>query len=462
MKTPMGRRAFLKRSGASGLFLAPSLGALSALAAKSSSEAPGAPSDYGELVESPDVPGIMLPRGFECRLISMAGEPMAGGLAVPNAFDGMAAFPLSGNSLRLVRNHELRHRAPNGVVLAQRAYDDVAAGGCTTLEVTVWPDGSVEKTGEWVSLAGTLVNCAGGPTPWGSWLSCEETVVAKADDDGEPTGWRQNHGYVFEVPSGARSPVDPEPLRAMGRFVHEACAVDPGTGIVYLTEDQDPSGFYRFIPTEPANLRAGGRLQMLLVRGQPGYDTRTRQTPGRRLRTTWVDIPDPDPAADFIAPDAVFNQGLAQGGARFARLEGCWAGDGFIYFDATSGGNAGSGQIWQYVPDRGNFGELVLVYESPGPDVLKGPDNLCISPRGGLAICEDGGSDNYLRGIDEDGHLFDFMCNRINDLEFAGVCFSPQGRTLFVNIQGALWQGDGTEPKGMTLAVWGPWERGAL
>lgn len=274
--------------------------------------------------------------------------------------------------------------------------------------------------------------------------------------------WQQNHGYVFEVAAQADGPVDPVPLRAMGRFVHEAIAIDPQTGIVYLTEDQDPSGFYRFIPDDPGNLVAGGRLQMLVVRGQPGYDTRTRQAPGTRLRVIWVDIPDPDPDRDYIPPDAVFNQGLAQGGARFARLEGCCAGEGFIYFDATTGGNAGAGQVWQYIPDQGNFGELELVFESPSMDVLKNPDNICMSPRGGLAICEDSGGENYLRGIDGEGDLFDFLRNDINSLEWAGACFSPQGRTLFVNIQGALWVSDGDEPKGMTFAIWGPWEDGGF
>ncbi len=464
----MDRRSFLRRSGATGLFLAPSLQGLAALArpdARPSSgpEAPLLPQPgYGELVQSRDCPEMALPEGFRCAKLSEAGWPMANGQPTPNAFDGMAAFPISGNTIRLVRNHELRNRPPQGTVLADRAYDDVASGGTTTLEVRVNPDGSAEKVSEWASLAGTLVNCAGGPTPWGSWLSCEETVVGRQDVDGVPTAWSQNHGSIFEVPASADGPVDPTPLRPMGRFVHEAIAVDPETGIVYETEDQDPGGFFRFIPNEPGNLRAGGKLQMLGVVGRRNYDTRTQQTQGERLPVTWIDINDPDPDSDFISPDAVYRQGLRRGGAGFARLEGCCAGEGFIYFTASSGGNAGSGQIWQYVPEGDRGGELVLVFESAGPEVLKQPDNICMSPRGGLVVCEDGAGVDFVRGISPSGEVFPFMRNDLNDYEWAGACFSPHGRTLFVNIQGALWVGDGTEPKGMTFAIWGPWENGEL
>ena len=178
------------------------------------------------------------------------------------------------------------------------------------------------------------------------------------------------------------------------------------------------------------------------------------------MPAVWVDIDDPDPVGAEQNPLAVFAQGYGKGGALFSRLEGCWYGDGSIYFDATDGGNAEAGQIWQYRPLTPHRGELTLIYESPGPQVLNSPDNICTSPRGGLVICED--TDGaYVRGLTRDGRIFDFARNIANDSEFAGACFSPDGGTLFVNIQGDTYEG-GSNILGVTLAIWGPWERGAL
>jgi len=464
----MDRRTFLRRSGAAGLGLAPAISGLALLGASAEGRSravtrrevwdPG----YGPLVDSPDIPGIALPKGFRCSLVSKAGTPMRGGRPVPNGFDGTAAFSVGPNRVRLVRNHELAHLPQIGPIVESPVYDAQSSGGTTTVELVVAPDGSVEKVAEFPSLAGTNTNCAGGPTPWGSWLSCEETVVGTLDEHGEATGLEQNHGYVFEVPARADGPVQPVPLRALGRFVHEAVAIDPTSGIVYLTEDRDPSGFYRFLPAAPGRLAEGGRLQMLAVAGRREYDTRTGQRARTRLPVAWVEIEDPDPAEDYLPWTHVSSQGFAQGAARFARLEGCWYGDGVIYFDATTGGNTGDGQIWQYRPRDQDRGELSLVFESPSRDLLKQPDNLCRSPRGGLLVCEDSGERNYVRGVTRDGRIFDFARNDLNDLEWTGVCFAPGGRTLFVNIQGAMWVGDGSEPQGMTFAIWGPWKAGPL
>jgi len=112
----------------------------------------------------------------------------------------------------------------------------------------------------YLSLTGTIVNCAGGPTPWGSWISCEESSQL-ADEV-----YRKNHGFTFEVPAKALKPVHPIPLTAMGRFNHEAVAVDAASGIVYQTEDREDGLFYRFIPTRRRQLAAGGRLQALKIR----------------------------------------------------------------------------------------------------------------------------------------------------------------------------------------------------
>ena len=296
----------------------------------------------------------------------------------------------------------------------------------------------MELVDEFVSLAGTIVNCAGGPTPWGSWLSCEETL------DGPESGYEKPHGYVFEVPVHATGPVDPVPLRAMGRFVHEAVAVDAATGIVYQTEDRwyNEAGFYRFIPDTPGVLSDGGRLQMIAVTEQPGYVTSQGRKQGAVWPVHWVDIADPD--------QAVSRQGFAAGAARFERLEGAFPGDDGIYFVSTSGGDAGAGQVFHYLPTSAEAGELRLVFESPSPDILDSPDNIVLSPHGGLLLCEDGTGDQFIRELDRKGAIVNLV--RGGSREFAGSCFSPDGRVLFFNVQGSRRQ-DGSTPSA-TYALW--------
>ena len=269
----------------------------------------------------------------------------------------------------------------------------------------------------------------------------------------------------------ATGPVDPVPLREMGRFIHEAVAVDPDTGIVYETEDawyvpgQRPgAGFYRFIPNEPGVLSAGGRLQMMAVTGSPGYLTARRQTPGTVLQVHWVDIDDPDPPEAEEDWLAVFFQGVARGGARFARLEGAFYGDNGIYVVSTNGGDATAGQVFHYRPTSDDAGELTLVFESPSHDVLDSPDNIVLSPRGGLVMCEDGSGDQYVRGLDREGRILNLVrAPRIGEEqpgEFAGSCFSPDGRVLFFNVQGSREAG-GSRASG-TYAMWGPWGDGPI
>jgi secreted PhoX family phosphatase len=383
---------------------------------------------------------------------------MDDGNPVPPRFDGMGAFAMGGGIVRLVRNHEIRNgpfdreRRPIGEV--NPYYDRLAPAGCTTLEVEVRPDGAAELKRQFVSLRGALASCAGGVTPWGSWLSCEENV------GGIGNGWEKNHGYVFEVPVAADGPVAAVPLRAMGRFTHEAAAVDPRTGFVYETEDRPLSGFYRFIPRIPTKLAEGGTLQMLAIKGRPKYDTSINQVVGQVLEVEWVPVENPDTDAPRVDAAYCFNQGFAHGGAIFSRLEGCCYGDGAIYFNATSGGNAGAGQVWKYTPTSLGGGELTLVFESPSRDVLDGPDNICVGPRGGLVICEDGVDKNFVRGISPNGRIFDLVANNINTSEWAGACFSPHGRTLFVNLQGDTSRN--SPQQAVTYAIWGPWESGAL
>ncbi len=463
--TAHDRRDFLRRSAraAGAALLAPSLAGLVSRSRGVLPDAADAPAfrraglgdgGYGPL--RPAGPELTLPEGFSYTVLSFNGKPMSDGTPTPGAFDGMAAFALPNGNIRLIRNHENRDRPAQAMVKGDpaKAYDPRAGGGTTSLEVRIGADGTPELVRDFVSLNGTIINCAGGPTPWGSWLSCEESV------DGRAEGWSEDHGYIFEVPASAESEVTPVPLKAMGRFVHEAVAVDPDTGIVYETEDRQIAGFYRFIPVTPGRLIDGGRLQMLAVEGRANLDTADDQQVGLVLPAIWVDIDNPDPSMGWSETAAVFAQGFTKGGARFARLEGCWYGDRSIYFHSTNGGDAKVGQVWRYRPTSADRGELVLVFESPSRDVLEYPDNVTVSPRGGIVICEDGAGEQHLRGLTPEGAIFDLAKNVLNTTEFAGACFSPDGRILFVNIMGSTV--DAGTAEGRTLAIRGPWERGAL
>jgi secreted PhoX family phosphatase len=401
---------------------------------------------------------LTLPEGFEYNVIGKTGTKMSDGNLTPAAHDGMAAFKVKGE-LRLVRNHEINNGlGRDGAAFgdAAFAYDIKAGGGTTTLIID---PKTREIVKDFVSLNGTLHNCAGGPTLWGSWVSCEETTLGKnliKDERGrERGGFSQKHGYCFEVVAGADGAVKPTPLAAMGRFVHEAVAVDAQTGVVYLTEDRGAAGFYRFIPKRQGKLSEGGKLQMLAIAGRRQFDLRTGRKAGESLDVNWVDIDEPDPPDVENSADAVYRQGFALGAATFARLEGCWYGGDSVYFTSTSGGDKRLGQVWQYTPQGKDKARLKLIFESHEEAALDMPDNICVSPNGGLIICEDGNNEQYVRGLTRDGKIFDFAKNILpgyEGQEFAGATFSPDGHTLFVNIQ----------TPGVTLAIWGPWERGTL
>ncbi len=476
----MGRRSFIGRAGLLAGGAVASTTALqrltaSAAYAQTGSELAGdaarAGEGYGSLAPVGDQQGaeiLALPAGFSYVTFSKTASPLvSGGGVVPRNHDGMGAFAGPDGTVRLIRNHENRND-PSVPLLGvpgpfETKYDPLAYGGTITVD---YDRAAKKAVREFASLNGTTVNCAGGVAfEAAGWITCEETV------DGPDEGFQRKHGYPFLVPLDVDETVPATPLTALGRFAHEAVAVDPGTGIIYETEDAgDNSGFYRFLPRDPFDLTAGGKLQMLGIVGGPNYDTIRNQRVRRPLPVRWVDIAVPDPDLEAGA-SSVFDQGADAGGARFNRLEGIWWGEGSCLFNSTSGGNAGRGQVWEYRPRGDRGGTLTLVYESPEGSVLDSPDNLLVTPRGGIILCEDDASDdgdthplapgivdvNRVIGLQERGRPFEFAVNRLNDSEFAGACFSPDGQTMFVNIFGNEEPGSG-----MTCAITGPWADGPL
>jgi secreted PhoX family phosphatase len=394
---------------------------------------------------------------------------------------------------RTPRNSEDRNPAGTvGSVLGDRsaAYDPTAFGGTTTL---VYDEHRRELVQDFVSLNGTTVNCAGGISYGGRfWLTGEETVGGP-DAAARDARFAKRHGYVFQTPVD-RGPNELElgvPIVAAGRFSHEAVAVDQCTGIMYETEDPGSglgAGFYRYTPENAEDLTAGGALEMLAIVGQPQVDLRAGRTRGEVLPVEWVRIGEPDPELRNLRdPRSTFNQGWEKGGAKFNRLEGCWEDDSTIFFVSTSGGDVkngdvnsdgyaeGFGQIWAYRPGAGG-GTLTLVYESPSGGEMDSPDNLTVTPRGGLIACEDDASSAYadrhplapdienvnrLIGLTQAGEAFELAVNVLNGSELAGACFSASGRTLFFNIYGRSTV-SGPPIEGMTCAVTGPWRRGPL
>ncbi|MFT3921574.1 MAG: DUF839 domain-containing protein [Myxococcales bacterium] len=421
---------------------------------------------YGKLVAQDGV--ISLPKGFRYVAFAAAGSSMSDGRSMPGAHDGMACFAGKGSLVFLVRNHELsQNDVPSGDA---RFYDELGGGGVT---ISVFDTKTGREVRSFAALLGTIENCNGGNSLRGGWLTCEETT------EGLAAGYSKPHGYVFEVPATSQGLIEtPVALKAMGRFEHEAARQDPKTGVVYMTEDNgDPAdGFYRFVPHDKFDLAQGGVLQVLAIQGKPQHVTYEGQTVGVEYSTEWVDIADPDPESAEDDPGAVFKQGLALGAAQFMGLEGLALQDGVAYFVASEAGDAEKGQVWSFTP-HGEGGKLKLLYESRDGSVLDQPDNITISPKGAIMMCEDGdgedidGGDNWLRVLTQRGQVFDFAQNikpidlhEIDDedfpepgasfgaSEFSGVCFSPDGKWMFLNVQ----------YPGLTLAITGPWERGAI
>jgi secreted PhoX family phosphatase len=414
---------------------------------------------YGPL--RPDPAGLFdLPEGFSYRVISRFGERMDDGFAVPDRADGMGAFALDNRRVALVRNHELRpsnqadgpFRDGDGTAANPRGFDAAEGlplpGGTTTI-IYDYRAGRVES--QYLSLCGTIRNCAGGTTPWGSWLTCEEDVSRAG------SGLGRDHGWVFEVPASARGLADPVPLTALGRFNHEAAAVDPRTGIVYLTEDRADGLFYRLLPERRGELRRGGRLQALAF-AEADRPADSRNAAGVALPiqqwqpVRWIDLDEVESPQDDLR-----TRGHARGAVLFARGEGILFADGDLYFCCTSGGAAGLGQVVRYRPSRREgqsdehdaAGRLQIFVESTDPATLNYCDNLTLAPTGHLILCEDQGRQpqrNHLRGVDPDGAVYPLALLH-EQTELAGACFSPDGAIMFVNLYHPT----------RTLAITGPW-----
>lgn len=511
----LSRRQVLKGSAAAMAIGA--MGSLGNLHARQSRAGPDEPvrlgpvnSPYGSLApvadQSTGLPLLMLPPGFSYQSFGWTGDLMDDGRPCPGRHDGMAVMRGGrgrghrgghghghgrgrGREMVLIRNHEVGTGTP---IRAPGMYDEGdfgggerAGGGTTSL---FWRDGCWQ--GMEPSLGGTLVNCAGGPTPWGTWLSCEEVKTNQVSSHG------RRHGYVFEVdPRNERT--TGQPLVGLGRFSHEAVAIDPRTGIVYLTEDdRNKSGLYRFVPNDRAgrygSLGNGGQLQAACVRGRPNADLATACI-GDTYELEWIDIPAPDldsgPAPlgfpDIGTGDTLsgpFAQAWSEGALRMSRGEGIWYAHGRMFIVDTSTGvdaegrkGRGNGAVWILDLQRQR---LRSIFVSGDQLAANNPDNITVSPRGGVVLCEDGGNspDRYgpgsrMLGLTRGGESF-YLCKNNVELtdmqianadkqvpegdhrgsEFCGACWDPDGRTLFVNIQ----------TPGITFAITGPWWLGGL
>jgi secreted PhoX family phosphatase len=384
---------------------------------------------YGALVPDPD--GLLdLPEGFSYRVIDRRGDIMSDGYRVPGAPDGMAciAGPAGTNTLILMRNHELANGGGgwgplvDSMPYPEHFYDGASQGGVTRIVLDAT---TLEPVSSNLVLYGTIRNCGGGASPWG-WLTCEEDVST-------------NHGYVFLCPTTAGSVAPPQRIVGYGRMNHEAAVVDPVTRIAYLTEDRPDSCLYRFVPDSPT-APFEGRLQALRVNGEDNFDTSARGTAGASWSIEWVDVTDPDPSDDSCRVEA-----QDRGAATISRGEGAWFHGGSVYFCATDGGALGNGQVMRLDPD-GDGGTLTVIAQCEDPSVLDYPDNITVAPWGEVFLCEDGDGQKHLRILGADGTVSNFARNAASDHELAGICFSPDGTTLFVNM---LMQG-------VTLAITGP------
>lgn len=403
------------------------------------------PMGYGPLVSDPA--GLLdLPEGFRYRVLAKGGSGYASGFTTyddgqkfAGDADGAASFAIGGNRTVIVLNHELStselgERVPT--TFGGRpvpTYDSAVAGGTSNIVL----DRLNRVSSVYPSLAGTFNNCAGGPTPWGTWLTCEETQNTV---NGVP------HGYIFEVdPLGKLT--TGQPYKGMGRFPHEAVGIDPLTGIAYMTEDHNNGLLYRFVPTdnsmEYGSLGNGGTVAAMKAEGLLRLGE--VKTIGTTVRVSWVDVPGGN--ADIVNLNQAWTNDQV---TRSRKLEGCWFGaDGTYYFTSADESMAGiehHGQVWAL--DPANDMITLVAYIPVDHPTFDRPDNVTVMPWGQLLLCEDGNDEQYLVGCEpSNGALWAFARNASGNNEFAGANFSPDGKTLFVSVQNPS----------TTFAITGPW-----
>ncbi|MDQ4047737.1 MAG: PhoX family protein [Actinomycetota bacterium] len=467
MSTPVPRRNFLG-AGASAAALGFVFAGAGSLApfVRPANVATRNAVGYGTLVSDPN--GILaLPEGFSYKLLAHSGQTATAEGVHPSDPDGIGVFDGPNGGSVLICNHENSGEEPFPVpVVEGLTYDPGAKGGTSTLIV----DADGNRVGQYTSVAGTNNNCAGGISPWGTWLTCEETE----DRAGSGTNTK-DHGYVFEVDPASREANigrSAVPLKFLGRYSHEAVAIDPATTQIYLTEDAgNPNGLYlRWSP--PSGFTAGkGRLQALAQSAGGGVagrlqamkcfrgsthiqDLSEATTVGTRYKVEWIDVPDRD-----ARTTAVRKQFTKDQITRVRKLEGQWWGDDGAYFVSSfarimyGSANSHDGQVWFYDPATRSITLKTIFGVNPNPNAesghFDGPDNITVAPQGGLILAEDGDGVSHLVGVTSQGRSYPLARNEVNDSEFCGPAFSKDGKWLFANIQSP----------GFTFAITGPWIR---
>lgn len=414
----------------------------------------------GDLSVVTDNGKLALPRGFSAKRVTTIGvEPLRadrGGRVIgttPSNLDGTGAFDVQ-QRIRLVVNHECRASADNPVPLVQGTVYDAGVptgmGGNTVVEVEA--DGTFVQ--QWVALSGTIRNCAGGETPWGSWLSCEEDTTKAGttvtNGAGQAYTTQKDHGYVFEVFPDSVAGQIPEPIKAWGRAVWEGAAIGPQRHDAYITEDTGGGLFYRWTAPTGTVIKAGiarqfgendGVLQaaQLVRNGRPlvHYGELSAADLDRPYPVRWV-----DGGEDRQAQRSNLRSQFP-GATQHPKIEGCWS-DGRGLWFTLSYTNASQAQQFGIDTDSGmimyySYKDETLTlkeyYATGNPEGFHGPDNITVSPFGTVMIAEDGDNPCSLISFTPVRGSQEFARDLADRGEWAGPVFGDKGRVLFGSVQ---------------------------